>query len=425
VALEKAITPEGLRIYVDTIPTAQTANIHAFVGTGSVHETDEQAGLSHALEHCTHVTEMFPTRQDLRDFDGENSILSNANTSYNRTLYFGMGPFVDPIMKRMGEVLFRATYPSDFIANEVNNIQREAKQYLDDIDNVHMNATYYGAFGKPYGREILGYSSRLDFTPEQLRNYYKHNYVQANMAIVAVGNVRMQDIINGVEQYFEPSDSVAPHVDLPQPKSLGVQTTGLLRKDSENARLSVSSPMDQNFVHRYLDNQVAYETATEVIRAQSLESLRLDAGIAYQAAAFIRTWNDPNAWMILGDVTTGSDTIDQARSILADVMSKPANNYADKKISSAIGRMRSYYLRHMDSIDGRVDMHIGKLERSTEPTDLNEFAKNALDLTHQDVRTALDNIVNCIGKNPSITHITGPDQAVKNADVMIDQSTIV
>lgn len=420
-ALETTTTPEGLNIFVESIPDSRIANIQALIKTGSVHEAEHEAGLSHALEHCTHVTEMFPTRQSLRDFDGENSILSNANTSYNRIVHFGIGPYVDPIMKRMGEVLFRATFDPDYITNEVKAINREALRDLDDLEGVHRNGMYYGLFGKPYGRDILGYHDRLMFTPEQLQDYYKRQYVQSNMALVAVGNVHMDEILAGIEDYFDPTPNPKPRHRLPKPERLDVDSTGLLMVDSENARINISTAMNEKFVRKYNERKVFYETAIDVIRSQCLESLRFDAGIAYVADASILKYNHEKAWMISAHVTTGPEHVNKARFILDDVMSRPAESYSDKKIASSIGRLRTYWLQHADSPDGKVDLHMGNLEQGQQPGDLNAFAETVLSQTNEDIRSALGEITTYLAKRRPMTHITGSKKAIKNVDAVIDQ----
>lgn len=422
-ALEKITTDQGLRVYVESIPNSRIADIEVVIGTGSVHETENEAGLCHALEHTVHVTDKFASRQTLRDFDGENSILSNAYTSYNHTLHVGYSPYVDPLMQRMGEVLFRATFEPDYIANEVKAIQQEAKRDLDDLSGVHRNGMYYGLFGKPYGRDILGYNDRLAFAPEQLQEYYKRNYVQSNMALVAVGNVGMEEILQAVDRYFEPSVHDQPQFVLPQPQRLGANSTGLIRTDSENARISVSTPMAPEFVEHYLDRKVLYETAIDVMRSQCLESLRFDAGIAYEADASFLKHNNPNAWTITGYVTTDPENVDQARTIIADAMNKSARSYTDKRIKSSIGRSRAFWLKHVD--DRKIDLHAGNLEQGIEPRDLNSFADAVLNQTTEDIRDALDDIIAYTGAASSMTHITGPQKAVANVDLIIDQSTIM
>lgn len=424
-ALETTTTPGGMSIYVDSIPGSRIANIQALVKTGSVHEAEHEAGLSHALEHCTHVTEMFPSRQSLRDFDGENSILSNANTSYNRIVHFGIGPYVDPIMRRTGEVLFRATFEEDYIANEVKAINREALRDLDDIEGVHRNGMYYGLFGKPYGRDILGYHDSLMFTPEQLQDYYKRHYVQSNMALVAVGNVQMEEILQMVDKHFTPTTRPKPRHSLPAPERLDVDTTGLLMPGSENARINISTAFDKKFVRKYNKRKVFYETAIDVIRSQCLETLRFEAGLAYVADASVLKYNHENAWLLSAHVTTGPEHVNKARKLLTEVLVRPAESYSDKKIASSIGRLRSYWLQHVDSPDGKVDLHMGSLEQGQEPNDLNRFADTVLSQTHKDIRLALGDIAKHLADNRPMTHITGSKKAIKGADAIIDQFTLM
>lgn len=423
-SLETTTTPEGLRIYVDTIPSAETTKINAFVGVGSVHESDKLAGISHALEHCVHIsTKLFPNEQALDEFTGINSLMANADTYYNRTCYYATGPYVEPNMKRLGQILFQPTFDPTYIDNEMLTVAREGQEFRDNIDSLHGVASDLTLFGKPYGRNVGGYADNIDYTSEQLKKFYKHHYTASNMAIVAVGNVSMDEILKYSKKYFEFTHNEKPSVTLPIPKRADTLTTGLL-SGASSAVVRIASPMDSSFVERYMDNKTAYIAGAVAINALCYQHFRTDTGISYDSGFFISDYNSPNAWSLICDATVDPQKINEAKSLINDIFSRTNDNYSDTAIASAIGSTRSDILCKMDSIEDRTELYIQNLEQQIEPIDPRLVADSAYHVQHDSVRLAIDDIVEHIATHPPITHITGPKKAIKSVDKIIEVDEI-
>lgn len=425
-ALEKTSTESGLRIYVDSIPTAETSNIHVFIGTGSVHESDKVAGISHALEHCVHVsTESFANEAALNRFDGLNSIVSNAETSYNRTVYSSSGPFVEPIVRRMGEILFKATYKPKAIKNEMSVIRREAYSRKDEFENLHDISAYYAAFGKPYGRDIIGYADKLNFSPDQLRNFYNKHYVLSNMAVVAVGNVTIEDIVESIDKNFYDDGRTLSKQKMSKPKCVEVDTTGILQDDSDNALVTVSTPMSSDFIEKYLAEKQKYESAMRAIDMVCNNTLRLEKGLSYDGGIEFRTDNHRNAWCIQGNVTVDPKNVTKARKVFKKVLQNGSKGITNEQIAAALGSRKSAILSLMDSLEGRSDMHLHRLDIGAEPEDLRSVSNSVRNLSITAIREAIDDIARYVSENNSLTHISGSAQAVKNAQLLINPEAIV
>lgn len=424
-ALEKTSTENGLRIYVDSIPTAETSNINVFIGTGSVHESDDVAGISHALEHCVHVsTESFANEAELNRYDGLNSIVSNAETSYNRTVYTSSGPFVEPIVRRMGEILFRATYKPKAIKNEMSVIRREAYSRRDEFENLHDISAYYAAFGKPYGRDIIGYANKLKFSPDQLRNYYDKHYVLSNMAVVAVGNVSMEEIVESVDKNFYDRGRTLSNQKVSKPKRAAADITGIFQEDSDNALVTVSTPMSSQFIHKYLAQKQKYESAMRAIDMVCNNTLRLDKGLSYDGGIEFRTDNHRNAWCIQGSVTVDPKNVTKAQKVFKKVLEYGSERFTNEQIAAALGSRKSAILSLMDSLEGRSEMHIHRLDIGVEPEDLRDVSNAVRNLSIIAVREAIDDISEYVSENSSLTHISGSAQAIKSAQLLINPEAV-
>lgn len=424
-ALEKTTMESGLRVYVDTAAGVETANINVFVGAGSVNEPEEVAGISHALEHCVHVsTKAFKNETKLNQFDGMNAIVSNAETSYSRTVYISSGPFVEPIMKRMGEILFRASYNPKAIKNEMSVIRREAYSRREDYENLHDVSAFYAAFGKPYGRDIIGYADKLNFTPEQLRNYYNQHYVLSNMAVVAVGNVRIDETLDSIEKYFENKEKIMLKIKIPKSQSIDVDVTGLFQEGSENAIISNTIPMDKHFVKKYIKQRQLYESAMRVIDNECNRILRLEKGLSYDGGVVFRNDNHKNAWAIQGYVTVDQDNVEKARGVINDVLRYDSNKYSNSQIETAVGSRKSSMLSTIDSLEGRSDMYIHRIDCGTEPEDVRSVATSLRNLSNRAIRNAIDDISGYIQENQSFIHISGGSKAIKKTQLIINPEFI-
>ena len=63
---QKTTLDNGLRLLTESMPQTRSVSIGFYIGTGSRYETDEQAGISHFIEHlCFKGTRRRPTSPDI------------------------------------------------------------------------------------------------------------------------------------------------------------------------------------------------------------------------------------------------------------------------------------------------------------------------------------------------------------------------
>lgn len=425
-ALESITTSGGLRIYADTMPDREITAVKVCVGVGSVHESKKNAGISHALEHVVHdSTEFFPDEKALNEYTGQHSMYANAHTNYTQTVYDSIGPYVKPAIKRVGELLYRATFDPRFVPNEIETVKREIYERREDAPTVHGVAADYAYFGLPYGRGIGGRADKLDFSTEQLEGFYKRHYVSSNMALIAVGNVRAEDLLKYVDQYFDDEPSKKPVSKIPAPRSLGAETVGMQMDGYGTAFVRFGVPMDEDFVKKYLENKLVYETAMQAISDLTFLRFRSETGISYDASTYVYDHNSPQAWSIAGDASIDPSKVKKTLTLFKEIFNTPSSDYSKKAIASAIGSSRSGTLSMMDSVEQISDVYVEDIALGIEPVNTRARIQSAHDLDPESIRNAIDEIVEYFGNQTPITHITGPKKSIKLADKIIKLSAIV
>ena len=85
--------PNGLRIVTGEMPHTRSATVSMYVGAGSRYERDEEAGLSHFLEHMLFKgASRRPTARDISEAIESVGGMHNAATDREITVYYAKVP---------------------------------------------------------------------------------------------------------------------------------------------------------------------------------------------------------------------------------------------------------------------------------------------------------------------------------------------
>src|SRR3990172_8119705 len=85
----RTVLPNGVRILTSAMPTVRSAAVSLYIGAGSRYERDEEAGLSHFLEHLLFKgTEKRPSAKEVAEaIDGVGGVM-NGGTDRELTVYY-------------------------------------------------------------------------------------------------------------------------------------------------------------------------------------------------------------------------------------------------------------------------------------------------------------------------------------------------
>lgn len=196
----------GLRIAVDEMREVETVSIGVFVNTGSRNEASEINGISHFLEHMAFKgTKTRNAQQIAEEFEGIGGRI-NAYTSKEKTVYYVK------VLKQHGE--FALEFLADILQNSIFDeveLEKERGVILQEIamtndtpDDIIFDYFQETAYPKQaLGRSILGPVKNIKkFNREHFVDYIGKQYNYANMAVVAAGNIKQEDVIKWSEKYF-------------------------------------------------------------------------------------------------------------------------------------------------------------------------------------------------------------------------------
>lgn len=192
----------GITLLMLKRKTMRSASISFCVKSGSVHEKNDIAGVSHFIEHAvfrkTKTRNIKEIKKPLEEVGGS----LNAFTARNITLFYSKVPSrnIDIAIEILSDLTFNALFDKDDIEKEKKVILEEIAMYEDDpVDQIFENL-----FGKIYdenfGRPIIGFKDTVKKMDEKiLKEHYYKNFIPENTIVSIVGNFDEEKIINYLE----------------------------------------------------------------------------------------------------------------------------------------------------------------------------------------------------------------------------------
>jgi predicted Zn-dependent peptidase len=189
--------PNGLRVVCETMPNVRSTALGFLVRTGARHESEDQHGVSHFLEHmCFKGT---PTRNSIDvnvRFD-ELGSLYNAFTGKEHTVYYGWVPAerMDEQLELLADMM-RPTLPPEDYETERKVILEEIAMNDDAFDRHVANFVHKVVFeNHSLAHEILGEKETIEkLSRDAMAEYHAKRYHPGNMVLVASGAVDANEL---------------------------------------------------------------------------------------------------------------------------------------------------------------------------------------------------------------------------------------
>src|SRR5271166_4483031 len=195
----------GLVIIVREDHSAPVVSAQAWCQTGSIMEGKwVGAGLSHVLEHMLFKgTTTRPGSRIDQEVQAAGGYM-NAYTSFDRTVYHinvpntGASTAIDILC----DIMQNATLPPEELNKELDVIRREMDMNQDDPGRRAGRRLFETAYTRNLCRfTVIGYPDIFnELKPEDIRNYYREQYVPNNMFMVVVGDVQTETVVEQIRQ---------------------------------------------------------------------------------------------------------------------------------------------------------------------------------------------------------------------------------
>jgi predicted Zn-dependent peptidase len=354
--IRKTVLPNGLKIVTENIPGIMSISAGIWVKSGSRHESEEQAGITHFLEHM-----MFKGTKERSAYDIAQSMESvggylNAFTSTEYTCYFArcLDTKLDRAIDVLSDMVRNSQFPEEELEKEKKVVLEEMKMYKDSPDDYIFELFSTHAFkDHPIGRPIIGYEQTVSaFTRQDLFNYIADRYRPDNLLVAVAGHVDHDEVVRAITEKL-PLESGEPTVNIAQP------LTPYEKVSIEESRVIEQTHMVMgkralNFDHpdKYL-LLLANTVLGGGMSSRLHQNIREKYGYCYAIGTFNQSYTDSGLFGVY--IGTDKDYVEHVRKLIGKEFERIQNEkVGEKELSEAKSQLKGKLLLSQENTSNRM-----------------------------------------------------------------------
>jgi len=330
---QKSVLPNGLRVVTAELPHTRSATISVYVGAGSRYERDEEAGLSHFLEHMLFKgASRRPTAKEISEAIETVGGIHNAATDREVTIYYAKVPYT--AAPEALDIL------SDMVRDPVMDaaeLEKERHVILEELASIEDSPAEMAGIlidetlwpGQPLGRNVGGTPESVKTLPlASVNRYMRDQYVPANMVLVAAGNVRHVDIVAAAERWLGDMPAATAGAWFPATARNGTSRLAVHDKTTEQAHLCLAFPaVSARHPDRYAVDLLS-AVLGEGMSSRLFLELREERALVYDVHTYPSEFRDAGSFTVYAGCdpddarTTLEVTMDEINKLLADLPEK-------------------------------------------------------------------------------------------------------
>ncbi len=353
----------GLRIYVDPMPSLQSAAIGVWARAGSVDERETEHGVAHLLEHMAFKG---TTTRSARDIAEEVEAVGgylNAATSHQRTGYY-VRVLKDDIalgVDILSDILLNPLFDEGEFAREKEVVIQEIGEAADTPDDVvfeNLQAIVWD--GHTLARPILGTPQTVRAqTTQSLRGFMARGYRPESMVVAAAGGVEPEEFVGRIESAFAGVTGAGDGNARTAPAFKGG-----VRHDTrtiEQTHIAVAFPGVSARDDDFFAARIFAEALGGGMSSRLFQKVREERGLAYSVYAFSDSYDDSGLIGCYAGADAGE--IPAIAEVFREELNAMAGAVDEAEISRARSMLRASMLMSLESPAARIENAAGQLFR--------------------------------------------------------------
>jgi predicted Zn-dependent peptidase len=289
-----------------------------WIATGSVVERDDEAGISHLLEHMLfRGTERYGSEEIDQIFDAMGAEI-NAGTDKEATSLYTrvLDRHLEHAFDVMSDMVWRPRFGELETEREV--VLEEIAMYEDDPQDRVFDLLGRAVFGShPLGRPVIGTPEVISSaTREQLAEFHARRYQPQSIVIAAAGSVDHDGLVEMARAVRTPTANGGPKA---EPAAVATpefeRSVRFLQKDTEQYHVCLGGPGiprddERRFALRVLEGVLGGTSSSRLF-----QEIRERRGLAYSVFCFSNLYaNTGEVGVYLG---TRPENLEEALGVLA------------------------------------------------------------------------------------------------------------
>ncbi len=320
---QKITLANGLRLVTAAMPHTRSVAIGFFIGTGSRYETDDQAGISHFIEHmCFKGTRKRPSSVAVCTvIEGVGGML-NAGTDKELTIYWCKvaSPHFDNALDVMVDILTGSLFDVAEIEKERQVIIEEINMSLDSpAQRVSMLIDELMWPGHPLGRDIAGSRESVGaISRDMMLNYMSGQYRPDNAVLAIAGDIRHEEVVDAVSRAVAGWENQQPRSPFTPYQDKIARRVLIENRDTEQTQLCLALPGLSIFHPDRFKLDLLNVILGEGMSSRLFTEIRDKLGLAYSIHSYAEHFLDTGAMTVSAGVDAKNLPV-AIRAVLAEL----------------------------------------------------------------------------------------------------------
>ncbi|MEQ1908437.1 MAG: pitrilysin family protein [Vicinamibacterales bacterium] len=290
----------GLRILSEPMRQVRSVSIGVWLARGSRHESAEQSGIAHFVEHMLFKGTATRSAEDIAQAIDSIGGQLDAFTAKEYASYYikVLDEHLPRALDVLSDIVLNPAFSPDDVEREKKVILEEIKMVEDTPDDlVHEIFTQGFWEDHPLGRPILGTPETVEsFTADSLRAYFRDAYAPRNLIVSAVGNLEHDNVRRLIEERF--GHLAASSVATSEVPPLVVPKVLIRHKELEQSHVCLgTSGYQQDHENRYA-SYVMNTLLGGSMSSRLFQNVREKRGLAYAVFSGMSAYRDAGSFTI-------------------------------------------------------------------------------------------------------------------------------
>jgi len=206
-AIQQFELSNGLKVYLMEKHEVPLVQLNLIVKTGSVNDPENKTGLANITADMMDEGAAGKSSLELADAIDYLGAKINTNSDHHFSgiyLHTPLSKF-DDALKLFANISLKPDFPQNELDRKKKEILTTIMQWFDQPNAIASISFSQLLFGKDnaYGKPTIGYEQSIkDFTSDDLKNYYQKYFKANNAFMIAVGDVKKDELKSKLENYF-------------------------------------------------------------------------------------------------------------------------------------------------------------------------------------------------------------------------------
>lgn len=320
--LQKFTLSNGVRVLVEPFDHVKSAAIGLWCKTGSRHEFDNEAGITHLIEHMLFKgTDRRTSKEIAEAIEGRGGML-NAFTDKEMTCYYCrvLSDEIENAVDVLADMMLHSKLDPEELKKEIGVVQEEIKRGEDEPgDHVH-ELHLSGRWGEhPLGKPIIGtHESVGSFKSEHLRSYMDRRYRGENVLLSIAGNVDPEAFKALAEKHLSTISPGAEDATMTRPA--GSASTNYVAKDIEQVHFCIGTDGTSVYDQDLYSLAVMDGVLGGSMSSRLFQEIREKRGLAYAVGSYTLNYTAGGAYTVYGG--TSKETWPQVQELVRAELDK-------------------------------------------------------------------------------------------------------